>query len=154
MEQHILNLQTDFISLQNQYNQLYARGKDMQKKLLSILQSPPYNPVIKIFDLIGVENYCYLGFIMFGEVFDIYVECAFNESGRLTDGFLKTYLNGRSKQVIFSVPFDRIGNIDSHYNIDDFAVPYLMNVVTSYKKHIAELHLKTNHTILLKQLNP
>jgi hypothetical protein len=123
---------------------------------ISILQSSPYKPLIKIYNFIE-PIYFYLAFKMFGETFNIYVECAFNENGRLTDGYLKTYFSERRiewfptvPRVIHSVSFDRIGNIDKRYTIDDFAVPYLMNIVASYKKYVADLHLKNNYTILLR----
>ena len=158
MDPQILEAQTNFISIHNQYNALHLRGKEMQKKMLSILQSTPYNSVIKYANL-REENFDHLVFNMFGQQFFIYAETAFDASGRLTDGFLNTYFT--DKQIatysdhptkIYSVSFDKIGNIDNRFTIDDFAVPYIMNVVSAYIKNVSDYHTSIKYTIVLREI--
>jgi hypothetical protein len=154
MDFQFSKLLADFENTQKQLNGTKSMGKELLKKIHNTLISPQYkNLGIISFDYVDTG---YISFIMLGKMFTTKTEISFDENSNLTNGFLNTYFdiddpdNNLSKsELILSMTFDKIGNINSTYTIDDFSNPYLMNLFSSFKNRISALHKEKNYMICI-----
>lgn len=131
-----------FFKDQKKYFDLNIQAKKLILKLLTTIQSPLFNSSITEWD--DFVKYSSLSFSLFGARLTTVADCCFSNTV-LSEGYLSTYYYNvdenptlSKRTLIHSAKFDLIGNIQGQYNINDFAIPYLIEVIKLFKNFTEE----------------
>jgi hypothetical protein len=143
----------EYNSLESQRTALLTQGAILQNKFYKTIfngvfegvgigkvQGPPFGLIISIRAQ--------------GAQFFIHIEYAYRDDGKLTDGFLNTYIkvmskiNGRMEEIlIHSASFDNVGNVDNRFTINDFSQPYFLKIIESHRNYVMKLHSEQGYML-------